>query len=396
MGRVNSSRNEIVKKIMFVSLIILLLIMPVFTLKPFKNRAISAKMQETCMHSVSSIGDDLNDNATTITTNAKSGDVVIESTTGRIMSGRNYDVKLPMASTTKVVTAAIAVNSGKLDNVVTIPKEACGVEGSSIYLREGEKLTLRDLVYGLMLRSGNDAAEAIALYLGGSIEGFAAMMNDYARNVGAVNTNFVNPHGLHDDNHYTTAYDLAIMTAKALENDEFRKIVSCKSYKIESEGQETRYIANKNKMLSMYDGAIGVKTGYTKVAGRCLVSAAERDGVVAISVVLNEPDMWGKSIINLDYAFNNCNRIRLGEADKVIGNYHIAKQNKTIHYGLKENADYVAFDKNTDLSYEISIDEKEAKKAKIGGCVGKICFYAQKHLIFERKLYTIDIDEIKA
>lgn len=396
MGRSNSSRHEIIKKIMFVSLIVLLLTMPLFCVKPFKNRTISSKLLDKDVF-LSEKNDSVNNEGSLLSvTKPSSGDVVIESTTGRIMSGKNYDAKLPMASTTKVVTAAIAVNSGKLDEIVTIPKEACDIEGSSIYLREGEKLTLRDLVYGLMLRSGNDAATAIALYLGGSIDGFASVMNDYARSVGANNTNFVNPHGLHDDNHYTTAYDLAIMTAKALENPEFRKIVSCKNYKIESEGFETRYIANKNKMLNMYDGAIGVKTGYTKAAGRCLVSAAERDGVTAISVVLNEPNMWEKSISNLDYAFNNCRSIRIGEADKVIGNYHILKQKKTIYYGLKENADYVSFDKNTDISYEISIDELETKKAKIGGCVGKISFYAQKHLIFERKLYTIDIEEINA
>lgn len=393
MGRVNTSRNEITKKIMLFCLIILVITMPIICLKPFKNRTILTKTQQNSVFlqdGMSAV------NNISLTTNAKSGNVVIEATTCRIMSGSNYDVKLPMASTTKVITAAIAVNSGKLDDLVIIPKEACGIEGSSIYLREGEKLTLRDLVYGLMLRSGNDAAEAIALYLGGSIENFATMMNDYARHVGANNTNFVNPHGLHDDNHYTTAYDLAIMTAKALESDEYRKIVSCKNYKIESTGFETRYIANKNKMLNMYDGAIGVKTGYTKIAGRCLVSAAERDGVRAISVVLNEPNMWEKSIDNLDFAFNNCRSIRLAEADKIIGNYHIAKQNKTIFYGLKENVDYIDFDKNTNLNYEIIIDEIDAKKAKIGSCVGKICFYAQKHLIFERKLYTIEIEEIKA
>lgn len=393
MGRVNTSRNETVKKMILFIVLSLVIAMPIFCLKPFKNRTISANTQENSV--ILKDNYSLTNHASP-TTNAKTGNVVIEATTGRIMSGSNYDVKLPMASTTKVITAAIAVNSGKLDDIVTIPKEACGIEGSSIYLREGEKLTLRDLVYGLMLRSGNDAAEAIALYLGGSIESFATMMNEYARSVGANSTNFVNPHGLHDDNHYTTAYDLAIMTAKALENDEYRKIVSSKNYKIESDGHETRYIANKNKMLNMYDGAIGVKTGYTKVAGRCLVSAAERDGVRAISVVLNEPNMWEKSIDNLDFAFNNCRRIRLAEADKIVGNYHIAKQNKTIFYGLKENADYIDFDKNTDLNYEIVIDETEVKKAKIGGCVGKICFYAQKHLIFERKIYTIEIEEIKA
>lgn len=396
MGRFNSGRHEIIKKMMFLSLIVFIVMMPMLCIKPFKNRTISTKMQDNTALTQEDVDQPIYDETLSQTTFAKTGNVVIEATTGRILSGNNYDVRLPMASTTKVVTAAIAVNSGKLDDIVTIPKEACGVEGSSIYLREGEKLTLRDLVYGLMLRSGNDAAEAIALYLGGSIEGFASMMNDYANGVGAKNTNFVNPHGLHDDNHYTTAHDLAIMTAKALDNDEFRKIVSCKNYKIESEGHETRYIANKNKMLNMYDGAIGVKTGYTKVAGRCLVSAAEREGVTAISVVLNEPNMWEKSISNLDYAFNNCKCIKIGEADKVIGNYHIAKKNKTLYYGLKENANYISFDKNTDISYEISIDESEAKNAKIGSCVGKICFYAQNHLIFERKLYTIDIKEIEA
>jgi len=187
---------------------------------------------------------------------------------------------------------------------VPLPKEAEGVEGSSIYLRKGDEITVRDLLYGLMLRSGNDAATALAIEAAGSVEKFALIMNETAVSLGAYNSNFVNPHGLHDDNHYTTAYDLALITAAAYENPEFVKIASTLQAKILI-NDEAHYIANKNKLLKLYDGANGVKTGYTKKSGRCLVGGAQRDGMQLISVVLNYGDMWNDTIRMLNYGFEN-------------------------------------------------------------------------------------------
>ncbi len=230
--------------------------------------------------------------------------VVIEQSTRRVLYSEDMNVKCYPASTTKVLTALIALNSLELDRVVTVPKEAEGVEGSSIYLRKGDKISVRDLLYGLMLRSGNDAATALAIESAGSVENFALLMNETAVSLGAFNSNFVNPHGLHDDNHFTTAYDLALITAAAYENPEFVKIASTLQVKIMI-NDEAHYIANKNKLLKLYDGANGVKTGYTKKSGRCLVGGAQRDGMQLISVVLNYGDMWNDTIRMLNYGFEN-------------------------------------------------------------------------------------------
>ncbi len=232
------------------------------------------------------------------------GAVVIEQTSRRVLKDENMHLKRYPASTTKVLTALTVLNRVDMDETVAVPKEAVGVEGSSIYLREGEILTVGDLLYGLMLRSGNDAACALALYVGGSIEAFADMMNEEARVAGAQNSHFVNPHGLHDDNHYSTAYDLAVICAKAYENADFRKIVSAKTVKIAGENGG-RYIGNKNKLLNLYEGANGVKTGFTKKSGRCLVGGAKRDGMQLITVVLNCPDMWNETVRLLDFGFDN-------------------------------------------------------------------------------------------
>lgn len=237
-------------------------------------------------------------------TQASSGAVVIEQSTKRVLYGENMDSICYPASTTKVLTALIVLNNLELDRVVVISKEAEGVEGSSIYLRKGDRITVEDLLFGLMLRSGNDAATALAIEAAGSVDKFAILMNETAYSLGARNSNFVNPHGLHDDNHYTTAYDLALITAAAYENLDFVRIVSSKQAKITING-EAHYIANKNKLLTLYEGANGVKTGYTKRSGRCLVGGAMRDGMQLVSVVLNCGDMWNETIRILNDGFDN-------------------------------------------------------------------------------------------
>lgn len=328
----------------------------------------------------------------TVKTDCKSSSISIEQSSKKIITGVNYDVKLPMASTTKVVTALLACRSGKLQETVTIPPMACGIEGSSIYLTPNEKIKLEDLVYGLMLRSGNDSAVAIALYLGGSVEGFATMMNNYAKSVGAVNSNFVNPHGLHDPNHYTTAYDLAVITADALNDANFSKIVSTKMHTVESEGKEIRYLANKNKMLTMYKGAIGVKTGYTKAAGRCLVSAAERDGIKIVSVVLNEPDMWAKSVANLDEGFNRTKRITLVENNKEIFKFKLNKSNKIIGVCAKNNITEICIDKAEDVCYNFNIDKTLKKNIAINDRVGELQLIRNGNIFAKVDLYAMSVE----
>ena len=219
--------------------------------------------------------------------------VVMDCASGRILFSRNENEKRGMASTTKIMTAITALENADLSKTVTISATASGIEGSSMYLAKGEKLTLEELVYGLMLVSGNDAATAIAEAVSGSVEKFSALMNDKADEIGAINTSFTNPHGLSDKNHYTTAIDLAKITAYALKNSEFAEIVSTKVKKLpQSEGGIARTLVNHNKFLNMYEGCIGVKTGFTKATGRCLVTAVEQNGMKLVCVTLNAPDDW--------------------------------------------------------------------------------------------------------
>ena len=231
-------------------------------------------------------------------------EVVIEVTSGRILCSRNEKECLPVASTTKILTAIIIIEDCDLGSRVCIPEEAAGIEGSSIYLTAGEVLTVRDLLHGLMLRSGNDCAATLALYHSGSMDKFAAVMNERARMIGAENCTFRNPHGLPQEGHLASALDMAKIAAYALRNKTFSEIVNCRQYAVEDGGcGYARTLTNKNKMLSLYEGADGVKTGYTKEAGRCLVSSATREGMRLVCAVLDSPDMYNRSAELLDDCF---------------------------------------------------------------------------------------------
>ncbi len=231
---------------------------------------------------------------------------LVSADTGELIYGCNSNKMLPMASTTKIMTALVVLENANLDTVFTVPQEVCGTEGSSIYLSPGEKITIRDLLYGLMLESGNDAASALAVACCGSTEAFAEKMNTKAKELGLISTSFKNPHGLSADGHYTTAYELAKITYHAMKNPVFRQITSTKNYTVtNSEGVPTHYFANHNKMLRTYSGANGVKTGYTIASGRCLVSSAERDGSSFIAVTLNDRNDWRDHAEMLDFAFEN-------------------------------------------------------------------------------------------
>lgn len=232
--------------------------------------------------------------------------IVIESGSGRIFFEHNADEKLPIASTTKILTAITVIeNTPDLEKEITVPDEAVGTEGSSVYLKKGEKLRIIDLLYGLMLRSGNDCAVALACITSGSVTDFAYLMNTVARSAGAVNSHFANPHGLHDENHYSTARDLAAISAYAMRNDVFRRIVATKRYTDCPNASEeyNRDMHNKNKILDMLEGGNGIKTGYTKNAGRCLVSSAMRDGKEVICVVLSCGPMFEESCELINNAF---------------------------------------------------------------------------------------------
>ncbi len=229
---------------------------------------------------------------------------------------KNADVRLPMASTTKIMTALVALELASPDTVIPIPSCAIGTEGSSVYLVEGECLTLEQLLYAVLLESANDAAVAVAVGVAGSVEAFADRMNARAEAMGLSDTHFVNPHGLDGEEHYTTAYELARIAQVALQNEHFRTIVSTRKTTIPHAGTDgVRLLINHNKMLRLYEDCIGVKTGFTKHSGRCLVSAAERDGVMLIAVTLNAPNDWNDHTTMLDYGFSRYTSVTLCEAE---------------------------------------------------------------------------------
>lgn len=238
--------------------------------------------------------------------------VLIEAETGTIILAKNENSKLPMASTTKIMTTLLTLESGDLDKVYDVPDEALITEGSSMGLCFGESVTKNELCYGMMLPSGNDAANTAALLISGSFESFAQRMNRRAAKIGMKNSNFVTPSGLHDEKHYSTAYDMALLTREALKNERFCEICRTKSIKLSSDGfQSDKYLSNTNRLLTKYQYCVGVKTGFTDEAGRCLVSAAEKDGVKLIAVTLNASDDWNDHIKMFETGFACAKRVKL-------------------------------------------------------------------------------------
>jgi len=314
--------------------------------------------------------------------------ILIDSDSGRVLYEHNAYEKLPMASTTKIMTGLLACESGKLNDAVKVSAFASGTEGSSLWLKIGEKLTLENLTYGLMLKSGNDAAVAIAEYLGGSVDAFALLMNKRAREIGAVNTNFVNPHGLDAEGHYTTAYDLALIAREAMKNKKFSEIVSTKTYSIPMQGEKwDRALKNHNKLLWNYDGCNGVKTGFTKKCGRCLVSSAERGGRELICVTLNAPDDWKDHTYLLDYGFDNFETEVVAKKGEYACNYvYDEKNNRSVKLSFGDDF-IISVAENDVLKTEI-IYEKIILPAEKGNKAGSMIVYCNGEKIGEIDLIT--------
>ncbi len=251
--------------------------------------------------------------------------VVMDVASGRILLAKDADRQLAPASLTKVMTCLLALEAGGLDETVEITDTAASVGGSSVWLGAGEKQTLRSLLYGLMLRSGNDAAEAIAEHIAGNAGDFALLMNRRAVEIGATATHFRNPHGLPEPGHRTTAADLALIVREALLRPDFRQIVATRRYVIPWPGQPwDRAVYNENRLLWLYPGADGVKTGWTEEAGRCLIGSATREGWQLVAVVLDAPEMWTDVTQLLDWAFSSFRRLELYRAGDEVARARLA------------------------------------------------------------------------
>ena len=321
-----------------------------------------------------------------------SSEILIDARTRRVLAGTNIDARLEMASTTKVVTALVVIENNDLNRVVTVPKEAVGIEGSSVYLRAGDKYTVRELLYGLMLRSGNDCAVALAINTAGSVEAFAELTNKKVASMGLINSHFVNPHGLHAEGHYTSAYDLAMLTAEAYKYEEFEKIVSAKTFRVGT-GEHTQIWKNKNKLLWNFDGANGVKTGFTKKAGRCLVAGANRNGMQLISVVLNVGPMFERCAELMRHGFTSYNAVTVARKGEACYSAELTKS--TVPYAdLYTKRDIVIPTKSGELvTTDIIFTRKMAGSIAKDECVGEIRVYIDNRLQFSEKLFTLNACE---
>ena len=320
--------------------------------------------------------------------------ILIEQSCGDVLYEKNAHERMSMASTTKIMTALCAIESGDLSRTVTVNPSACGVEGSSVYLQPGDQLTMEALLYALMLESANDAAAAIAYEVSGSIDDFADCMNETAASLGLSDTHFTNPHGLDNENHYTTASDLARLAAHALENETFAQIVSAKSRTISvlhSDGEEvSRVLSNHNKLLRLSNDVIGVKTGFTKKSGRCLVSAAVRDGVTVIAVTLKAPDDWNDHLALHELGFASRTRYTLAEP----GEFTVQLPCPTARDGVVTacNRDGLSFvrEPGLEITHIVEADRMLMPPVEEGQAVGRVIFYADGRGIGEIPLYACE------
>lgn len=327
--------------------------------------------------------------------NARSA-IVMDFETGAVLYQKNAFRKRPMASTTKIMTAIIALENCDLNEDVVISQKAANMGGSSMGIRAGSVVKMNDLLHGMLICSGNDAAVAIAEHIGGSIEGFSELMNKKALEIGAFSTSFSNPHGLDEDDHYTTAYDLAKITRYALKIPEFNDIVKKKEFFFEG-----RTLKSTNEMLSLYAGADGVKTGYTGLAGRCLVTSATRNGMRLISVVLfcdTKNLRTSSSTKILDYSFAEYDRVNLLDKGTVMGTIKVNRSRTAQEINLTVAEDLTAVLKHNQkdmLFTRVSIPKQVTAPVKKGSIMGTVSIYHGDRIIAETSLIALDSAEKK-
>ena len=290
---------------------------------------------------------------------------------------RNANERLPMASTTKIMTGLIAIEMLDLSEVISVPKEAVGTEGSSLYLKENDELTAKDLIYGVLLQSANDAATVLAMRISGSVADFADLMTKRAEQIGATSTQFKNPHGLDAEEHYTTAHDLSLIAAEALSNKTFKEIVGTYKYSF-TLGEQPRTIVNHNKLLKSYDGCIGVKTGYTKKSGRCLVSASKKDGITLVAVTLNDPDDWTDHKNMLDYGYTRLERIDLDSLVKLPASIPtVSSDGASVTVTLAKSS--IIKPTSEEINYKINLPYYIVKDTHTGDKIGEISITWGEH-----------------
>lgn len=312
--------------------------------------------------------------------------ILMEYETGRVLYEKNADRLLPIASTTKIMTCLLALENSSPDEAVTAGKNASGVTGSSIYLSEGETLSMSDMLYGLMLRSGNDCAVAIAEHISGSQAAFAEMMNERAAEIGAY-AYFTTPNGLDEGGNGASARGIALIAREAMRNQVFREIVSTERKTIPWPGNRySRVLTNKNKLLSDYEGALGIKTGYTSKAGRCLVFAAERDGMLLIGALIRCPEWFSQAKSLLDFGFDNYRMVSLpGEGE---GGWTREKDGCQIQIGrdaeirapVRKNADYKVV--LTEEKFDLPVQE--------GDAMGRALLYENGECVYECELFALN------
>lgn len=300
--------------------------------------------------------------------------VLYEPTSETFAYQKNDTERLPMASTTKIMTGLIAVEELNPNEIICVPPDAVGIEGSSLYMKAGDTILASDLIYSLLLQSANDAATLLAMKISGDVASFAEKMNARAEKLGLKDTHFDNPHGLDSKAHYTSARDLALLTANALSNETFRKIVSTYKHTFMI-GDKVRTVVNHNKLLRRYDGCIGVKTGFTDESGRCLVSAAEKDGVLLIAVTLDCGDDWNEHEKMLDYGFDHFKSVRIKDLCKIEREIPIVNSDTPLRVGLDIKKDSITVGTDDDIRLDLVLRQYIVAPIKKGDKVGEVIIY---------------------
>lgn len=315
--------------------------------------------------------------------------ILLDQASGRILYGKNQFKLLPMASTTKIMTAIVAIEKGNLKDQVIVSKRAASVSGSSVGLKAGDKITLEELLYGLMLRSGNDAAIAIAEHIGGSVEQFAELMNYKALEMGAYDTSFSSPHGLDDENHYTTAYDLAKITSYAMKNKFFTEIVQTKSISAGITGKFSKGYSNINKFLFSFRNADGVKTGYTGRAGKCLVASVNNGSERLIAVILNSNNRFSEAGKLMEYGFKTYKINKIMDKGKVCtAKFKSDKKAKYFDCYLKEDVYLPMNQQDTEkISKEINVPSIIYNIPKSDSIIGNLSLLENGNLIAKYPIY---------